>query len=276
MHLAIRSARWRTAAAVLMLGALAASQGLVARAARVDAATLSVAPQAVTGVAVGVTIPFDVNLDASEPISGISATVDFDPAVIQILSLTFDAAWQRASVAPAPSTSAIAIANQTGRLHLGAFLPRGQAVSQARLVSIFFHSVACGATFIGLQEPSVTTWVPGGARTQVPTSVSAGAFSVCTGDPPTPTPSPTASAIANPSDGASSSPSESPSSAAEPTPSPSQPAVDPSLDLTPPPTDAGAARGTTEGPMWLTIVTTLVLTSLLLIGSPRRRARRQG
>ena len=253
----------RTAAAVLVLGVLSAGPGLVTpTAVLADSASVSVAPQAVTGVAVGVTIPFDVNLDANAPVDEVRATVTFDPALIHVAGLTFDAAWQGGSVVPAKPAVAIANANKTGRLLVGALLPRGRTLSQARLVSIDFISVACGATFIGLADATVTAAYPNGSKAQVPTTVSAGAFSVCTGDPPSPTPS------------ASDTASATPSAAAEPTPSPRPTAADPSDGPTLPPTDVVARDGRTDGPTWLAIVTSLLVVSILLLVVPRRRAHR--
>jgi len=253
----------RTAAAVLLLGVLSAGSGLATpMAVLADSASLSVAPQAVTGVAVGVTIPFDLNLDANAPVDDVTATVTFDPAVIHIARLTFDAAWQGGTVVPARSAIAIAAANKTGHLLVGAQLPRGRTLSQARLVSIDFISVACGATFIGLANPTVTAAYPNGSKAQVPTTVNAGAFSVCTGDPPSPTPSPSDTA------------SPTPSTAAEPTPSPRPSAADPSDGPTLPPTDSVARGGRTDDSTWLAVVTSLALVSLLLMAVPRRRARR--
>src|SRR5262245_51287611 len=84
---------------------------------------------------------------ASIPLSGVSASITFNKAVLQVTSITRATAWSSAPLFLAADAKAITTANQKGKLQnvAGAFFPPGNVPSGNQdFITVGFKAIACG------------------------------------------------------------------------------------------------------------------------------------
>jgi hypothetical protein len=178
---------------------------------------------AVQTVAQGGTFTAHIIQSADVPTSGASATISFDPTLLQIQAVTRGPAYEAAPVFTGATPTAITAANTTGSLVgvAAAFLPPDNvAAGEADFLDITFHAIGCGiaelglptgVTDAGLLDGSAATY---GDALQV--STAGGSVTTCV--TAMPTASPSGSPSPSPSESAAISPS--PSVIATPTPTP--------------------------------------------------------
>ena len=184
-----------------------------------------------SGLANNATFGVRVVQKADLPTSGAQATITFDPAILQVVSVAKGTAYAAAPVFVAAGPAAIATANTSGRLAgvAAAFLPPGSVpAGQADFLVIEFRVIACGETELGLPVgPSDAGLLDGRSATYGnPISVATvgGLVTACApGVTPTPKPTPTP----------------------QPTPTPKPPRV----VAPPPPPPAGGVAGETAAPI---------------------------
>jgi len=146
---------WRS----LIIGvAMALAVGLSAvsgHASAAASASLRVEPASLD-VARGTTFSVKVVQDAPVATSGAQASIDFDPAILQVVSVTPGAAYAAAPVfLPQDLAAAIRSANQSGHLaQIAAALTPPDAIpaGTANFLFVGFSAVGCGTT--GLRLPA--------------------------------------------------------------------------------------------------------------------------
>jgi hypothetical protein len=95
----------------------------------------------------GGTFNIKVISNTTVPISGLSASILFNKAVVQVTSITRAAAWTSAPLFLAADAKAIATANQKGNLQnvAAAFFPPGTVPAGSQdFVTVAFKAIACG------------------------------------------------------------------------------------------------------------------------------------
>jgi hypothetical protein len=196
--------------------------------------TLRIDP-AVQTVAQDGTFVAHVVQSADVPVSGASATITFDPTLLQIQSVARAAPYADAAVFAGASPVAIAAANTTGSLVgvAAAFLPPDAVpAGEAAFLDITFKAIGCGTAELGLPTGATDAALLDGREATygdtLEVSTIAGSVTTCVAA--TPTPSSSGSVPPSPSGSPSPSASASPSAPATPTPTPR---------LTPPPLPAG-------------------------------------
>jgi hypothetical protein len=142
----------RTAALCLVLASVLTSAIAPATSAAAPA-TLGIAP-ANAAVAQGQTFELQVVQDSPIATSGAQASVSFDPAILQIVSVSAGPAYARAPIFEPPDLATDVLhANMTGRLAqlAAAFTPPASVPAGTGVFLVIrFRAVGCGQTDIGL------------------------------------------------------------------------------------------------------------------------------
>jgi len=140
---------------------------------------------------------------ADVPTGGITATIVFDPAILQVVSITKSSAFAAAPFFQGGGASAITAANASGKLNQvsAAFLAPGNVpAGDADFISVEFKAIACGETPLFLPNDTADSALIDGrpATYGIPLKIQTvkGVVQAC--DPeakptprPTPTPTPT-------------------------------------------------------------------------------------
>jgi MYXO-CTERM domain-containing protein len=134
-----------------VLGLAVATVGVVGSAAaagntlRIEPATVAVAKDA--------TFTVTVVQETEVATSGAQATITFDPALLQITSVTPGAPYASASLLLAADEAAIVAANKSGELKTAAaaFFPPGSVpAGEADFLVVEFRAISCGTVDLGL------------------------------------------------------------------------------------------------------------------------------
>jgi hypothetical protein len=163
---------------------------------------------------------------ATVAVSGVSASITFDPTIVQIVSVTKSSAYAAAPVFLGAGASAVTTANTNGKLAnvATAFLPPSNlAAGEADFIKVEFKAIACGSTDLGMPVGSTDAAMLDGrtATYGIPLTIKTVKGMVQACDPKaTPTPKPTPTRI--------------------PTSAPVTTAVPPTPATTPPTTGTGS------------------------------------
>src|SRR5262245_7088473 len=214
-----------------------------------------------TQVENGATFSIKVISNTSVPISGLSTSITFNKAVVQVTTITRSPAWASAPVYLAGDAKAIATANSKGNLQNVAaafFPPTSVPAGNQEFITVGFKAVGCGTATLGVPTGRVdSTMLDGRANTYGATiklTTTGGTVTVCQGAAGSLAPG------ASPSqqvEGETSAPSDSFDPNASPSPSGSTggavvppPGAGPTASQAP--GDAGAVASTSEQSGWLT------------------------
>ena len=163
----------RSRLAALSAGAmfLVASVLVPATALAASSGTMSLSPNTVS-TTVGSTFTVTINSQASVPMSGASAGIDFDKTKLQIVSVTKGADWGASSASwVLPSVATIATANNTGHLPaIAAYFSDGTSSlpgTTAALAQVTFFATATGTPSLSLSSsgPDAASILDGTAAT---------------------------------------------------------------------------------------------------------------
>jgi hypothetical protein len=246
----------------LLLAILLANLGIAGGASAAGVTgTLKLDPPT-TSVDNGGTVSIKVMANTTVATSGVAASVTFDKAVLQVVSITRSATWATAPLYLAGDAAAIATANKKGLLQAVAasFFPPGSVPAGSQeFITIVFKAVACGSVSLGLPIGTTngdTTLLDGRAATygaSIKLTTTGAAVTVCQGGSGSPAPGASGEASSVPGDsgipGASSSvdPNASAPASSDPSPSALPASASPSA-----PADAASAGTTSEQSGWLT------------------------
>jgi hypothetical protein len=219
---------------------------------------------ATTHVATGATFNIKVLENSTVATSGVSASITFDKAIVNVTSVTRGSAFASAPLFLAGDAAAIAAANRSGKLQNVAaayFPPTSVAAGEQEFITVGFKAVACGTANLTVPTGRVDATMLDGRSTtygaNLKLTTTGAAVTVCDGG---------ASASAGAGAGASAAPGSSdgalPSESLDPgasgsiAPVPSdssQPGagVGPSV----PPVDSGSSGTTSEQSGWLNFAT---------------------
>ena len=131
----------------LVLGVAMATLGIAAGASAASVTgTVKLSP-ATTQVDNGGTFTITVTSNAAVPISGVSASITFNKAVLQVTTVTRGSAWASAPLFIAGDATAIATANKKGVLQnvAASFFPPGNVpAGDQPFITVGFKAIACG------------------------------------------------------------------------------------------------------------------------------------
>jgi hypothetical protein len=172
----------------LILAVLSLGFGIVAGAAAANVTgTLKLDPST-TQVDNGATFSIKVISNTSVPISGVSASVTFNKAVVQVTTITRGAAWANAPLFLAADAKAITMANSKGNLQNVAaafFPPTSVPAGDQEFITVGFKAVGCGSSDLGVPTGRVdSTLLDGRAATYgavIKLTTAGGAVTVCQG-----------------------------------------------------------------------------------------------
>jgi hypothetical protein len=199
---------------------------------------------------------------ATVAVSGVSASIVFDPTIIQVVSLTKSPAYAAAPVFLGAGASAITAANANGKLAnvATAFLPPSNIpAGEADFITVEFKAIACGST--NLEIPIGATdaaMLDGRAATYgIPLTIQTvkGVVQACDAKA-TPTPRPTPSRTPTPTRAPTPVPTQAPVITPAATPPdtggtvtpPPEPTTSPAPAATTPPVAAVPAPGRSPSP----------------------------
>src|SRR5262245_1847998 len=106
-----------------------------------------------TQVENGATFSIKVISNTSVPISGLSTSITFNKAVVQVTTITRSAAWASAPLFLAGDAKAIATANSKGNLQNVAaafFPPTSVPAGNQEFITVGFKAVGCGTASLGV------------------------------------------------------------------------------------------------------------------------------
>jgi len=250
----------------LVLALTLASVGIAggASAAAAVAGTVKLSP-ATTQVDNGGTFNIVVTSNAAIPISGVSASVTFNKAVLQVTTITRGSAWASAPLFIAGDAPAIAKANSKGVLQnvAASFFPPGNVpAGDQQFITVGFKAIACGTVTMTVPIGRVdSTMLDGRAATYGTTmkvTTTGATVTVCQGGGGASS-SPGASDVPSGSIDPNASPSTGPGDSAQPSASTDAGSSPSATAPTPAPSDNGSGSGggtpgggTTEQNSWLT------------------------
>ncbi|HWT50026.1 MAG TPA: cohesin domain-containing protein [Mycobacterium sp.] len=169
---------------------LVASVLVPATALAASSGTMSLSPNTVS-TTVGSTFTVTINSQASVPMSGASAGIDFDKTKLQIVSVTKGADWGASSASwVLPSVATIATANNSGHLPaIAAYFSDGTSSlpgTTAALAQVTFFATATGTPSLSLSSsgPDAASILDGTAATYgqpVPAAASGATVTITAG-----------------------------------------------------------------------------------------------
>jgi hypothetical protein len=209
----------------------------------------------------GGTVTINVVATTSVATSGVSASIKFDPAVLQITSITRAPAWASAPLFLAADAAAIATANKKGYLRNAAvsfFPPTSVPAGAQQFITVVFKAIACGTVTMTVPTGAADAQMLDGRKATygaiVALTTTGATVTVCQGGAGSQAPGASGGASPGPSDSGNpgASASADPNASAGTTPAPSgssQPNASASASAPP---DASAGGTTSEQSGWLT------------------------